>query len=144
MADLVFHLNVGDRLAYACRLLRKAYLKGARPLVLVDAPALDALDRALWLMGQGDFVPHARAADPAIVRRHSPILIGTQVVDGFAADVLVNVGGGFPEAAERFDRIIEIVGSEPQDRQGARERWKRYKSDGFEPRAHDLAETRDS
>lgn len=144
MADVVFHLNVGDRLAYVCRLLRKAYLKGARLQVLVDAPSLDALDRALWLMGQGDFVPHAGAADPPTVRRYSPILIGTQVVDGFAAEALVNLSGGFPAAAGRFDRIIEIVGGDPQDRQVARERWKRYKAEGFEPRAHDLAETRDS
>ena len=66
------------------------------------------------------------------------------MVDGFSADVLVNLSGGFPAAAERFDRIIEIVGSDPQDRQGARERWKQYKAEGFEPSAHDLAETRDS
>lgn len=144
MADVAFHLNVGDRSAYACRLLRKAYLRGARLLVLVDAPSVDGLDRALWLMGQGDFVPHARATDPATVRRHSPILIGTQSVDGFAADVLVNLGASFPAAADRFDRIIEIVGSESQDRQGARERWKQYKAQGLEPRAHDLTETRDS
>jgi DNA polymerase III subunit chi len=142
VTDVAFHFNVGERSNYACRLLRKAYLKGSRLLVRVDVPDLHSLDQALWVMGAGDFVPHARDSDPVEVRRHSPILIASQEAEGFAADVLVNLGADVPGGADRFDRVIEIVGSEPQERQAARQRWKRYQAMGLEPRALDLTEPR--
>ena len=36
-AEVAFHFNAPDRVGYACRLLRKAYLKGARLWVRVPA-----------------------------------------------------------------------------------------------------------
>lgn len=144
MTEVAFHLNVGDKRAYACRLLRKAYLKGSRLLVLGDEPTLDALDLALWLMGQGEFVPHARGSDPAHVLRHSPILLSARETDGFAADVLVNMGSAMPAEVGRFDRVIELVGGGTEDRQGARERWRQYKAAGLEPLSHDLAAVQDN
>jgi hypothetical protein len=33
MTEIAFHFNVPDKLAYSCRLLRKAYLSGARVVV---------------------------------------------------------------------------------------------------------------
>lgn len=140
MTDVAFHLHVGDRAAYACRMLRKAYLKGARLLVLTDSEELDRLDRALWLMAPGEFVPHARESDSPWVLRYSPILMATQEVGGFPANVLVNLGAAPPSLPGRFDRVIEIVGNGADDRQMARERWRYYKAAGFEPHAHDLAQ----
>ena len=140
MTDVAFHLHVGDRAVYACRLLRKAYLKGARLLVLTDSEELDRLDRALWLVAPGEFVPHARESDSLWVLRHSPILMATQEIDGFTADVLVNLSAVPPSLPGRFERVIEIVGNGTDDRQTARERWKYYKAAGFEPHAHDLAQ----
>ena len=46
MTEIIFHVNVPDKLAYSCRLLRKAYLSGARvsvtaePDVLAERPFL--------------------------------------------------------------------------------------------------------
>lgn len=144
MTEVAFHLNVGDKRAYACRLLRKAYLKGSRLLVLGDEPTIDALDQALWLVGQGEFVPHARDSDPAFVLRHSPILLSARETSGFAAEVLVNLGSAVPAAAERYERVIELVSGGADDRQGARDRWRQYKSVGLEPVSHDLAGSRDT
>jgi DNA polymerase-3 subunit chi len=141
MTDVAFHLNVGDRSVYACRLLRKAYLKGARLLVLADPGAIDGIDRALWLMGPGEFVPHARQGDLQSVVARSPILITDSDVGEFPAEVLVNLSAVLPQAPARFQRVIEIVGSGTEDKQMARERWKYYKSAGLEPQAHDLTET---
>lgn len=143
MTEVAFHLNVGDKREYACRLLRKAYLKGSRLLVLGDEPTIDALDQALWLMGQGEFVPHARDSDPVHVLRHSPILLSASDSDGFPAKVLVNMGHVIPTAVDRFDRVIELVSGGGDDRQEARERWRHYKAVGLEPLSHDLAGSRD-
>ncbi len=52
------------RLAFACRLIEKAYLRDMRVLVvndtLTDAQAIDEL---LWTFGEHSFVPHAICAD---------------------------------------------------------------------------------
>lgn len=144
MTEVAFHLNVGDKNAYACRLLRKAYLKGSRLLVVGEEHTIEVLDRALWLMGHGEFVPHARGSDPAHVLRHSPIVLGTCETGGFDAVVLVNMGRAIPASVERFERVIELVGDGTDDRQEARERWRQYKAAGLEPLSHDLAGSRDA
>jgi DNA polymerase III subunit chi len=48
MTDIAFHVNVPDRLAYACRLLRKAVRRNARVVVAGPAPLLGQLDRQLF------------------------------------------------------------------------------------------------
>ncbi|GLS12872.1 MULTISPECIES: DNA polymerase III subunit chi [Hydrogenophaga] len=140
MSEVAFHFNAPERVAYACRLLRKAYLKGARVLVWIHEAELPTLDTALWTFAQGEFVAHARARDPEPVRRHAPILL-TDDPDGvpFEADVLVNLAGSWTDGFTRFGRVIEVVTQDPQDRAGARERWMRYRQQGFEPLRHDLA-----
>ena len=137
MTEVSFHLNVPDADAYVCRLLRKAYAKGARVRVVADEEQLVSLDRALWLMGQGDFVPHARSSAPAHVRKHTPILLGAS--DHGAEGVLVNLSPRMPENAAAFDRIIEVVGVQEAAREQARVRWKQYRNAGFTPQAVDLS-----
>ena len=59
MTEIAFHVNVPDRLAYACRLLRKAVRQGARVAVTAPPATLRGLDRALWTFEPTEFVPHA-------------------------------------------------------------------------------------
>lgn len=142
MTEVAFHLNVPDIGSYTCRLLRKAYLKGARVQVLADAAQIDALDRGLWLMGQGEFVPHATSASSSRVRQRSPIVLGVERPE--AAEVLVNLSSRMPEDAHAFGRVIEIVGSAEADRLQARQRWKQYRDGGLTPVAIDLAASREA
>ncbi|MGM9428597.1 DNA polymerase III subunit chi [Hydrogenophaga sp. MI9] len=137
MTEVSFHLNVPDADAYVCRLLRKAYAKGARVWVVADESRLGALDRALWLMGQGDFVPHARSSAPSHVRQHTPILLGDSDVGG--EGVLVNLSTRMPENPAAFERVIEVVGTQETAREQARARWKQYRNAGFAPQAVDLS-----
>lgn len=139
MTEVAFHLNVGDRTAYLCRLLRKAYLKGSRVHVLGDVPALDPLDRALWLMAPGEFVPHARAGSAEHVRSRSPIVLGAQEPEWARVDVLINLSDKALCGIGAVPRIIEVVGSEPGGREKGRERWRLYRQAGVEPTAHDLS-----
>ena len=49
MSRVDFHSNVPDKLAYACRLARKAYMAGNKVVVLAqDSAQLDALNTAMW------------------------------------------------------------------------------------------------
>lgn len=59
MTEVAFHFNAPDKLGYACRLLRKAYLRGARVMVLVEERERAALDVALWTIADGEFIPTA-------------------------------------------------------------------------------------
>ena len=53
-----FHTNVGDPLAYACRLARKAYMTGRPVVILAEPKRLAAFDEQLWIFEQIEFVPH--------------------------------------------------------------------------------------
>lgn len=57
MTEIAFHFNAPEKVAYAGRLLRKAYLKGARLLVVAKPPDAAALDQLLWTMAATEFVP---------------------------------------------------------------------------------------
>ena len=53
--------------------------------------------------------------------------------------MLVNLGAAVPEGFERFERLIEVVTVEDEDRQRARQRWKHYADRGYAITRHDLA-----
>ena len=120
MAEVAFHFNAPDKAAYACRLLRKAYLKGARVAVLAPREQLDTLDRGLWLLAQGEFVPHCIGADAEATRRHSPIHLLERLDERAPTQVLVNLTDAVPADYSRFERVIEVVDLDDEDRALAR------------------------
>lgn len=138
MTEVAFHFNAPDKLSYACRLLRKAYLRGARVVALVDERDRGALDAALWTAVVGDFIPHSGPSDPPHVQARSPIHVASETSAHNGATVLVNLRADIPAGYERFARVIEVVTGDENDRSLARERWKHYKAQGIEPQRHDL------
>lgn len=141
MTEVAFHFNAPDKQSYACRLLRKGYLRGARLVVRTDAQWLSSLDTALWTFAQGEFIPHACEGDDPMVLQRSPIQIYSEIpvmLDASEAMVLVNLCSSMPPGYERFGRVIEVVTQEENERLQARERWKAYKQDGIELVRHDL------
>lgn len=138
MTEVAFHFNAPDKLSYACRLLRKAYLRGARVVALVEEEDRGALDAALWTTVVGEFIPHSGPNDPSHVQARSPIHVASQVSAHNGATVLVNLRTDMPAGYERFARVIEVVTGDEADRGQARERWKQYKAQGIEPQRHDL------
>jgi DNA polymerase-3 subunit chi len=142
MTEVSFHFNAPDRLGHACRLLRKAYSKGVRMLVLVEPHELTALDAALWQRSTHDFLPHSTDQDPAHVRAHSPIQLCSGPVSPSgprgASVVLLNLRHEMPADFLTFSKVIEVVTQGDDDRQQARERWRLYRQSGIEPLRHDL------
>lgn len=139
MTEVTFHFNAPEKVAYASRLLRKAYIKGARLLVLARPQDAAALDQLLWTMAAVEFVPHCTDPAPPGVRAASPILITHGAVpQDFAADVLLNLADEMSADYHRFKRVIEVVSTDEPDRQRARARWRQYKAAGLEPQRHDL------
>nr|WP_145551981.1 DNA polymerase III subunit chi [Variovorax boronicumulans] len=139
MTEIAFHFNAPDKLAYACRLLRKAVTGGARAVVSGPDDMLARLDQQLWTFSPLDFVPHALlGTSPARVLGASPVVLAVDVLQAPALPVLVNLGGLVPAGFERFERLIEVVSNGEEDRSLARGRWKHYVARGYAIVRHDL------
>lgn len=145
MPEIAFHADLADRTGYACRLLRKAMRHGARVRVVGEAAEIDRLDVALWTFEAQDFVPHVRLREglsPATLR--APIWLQESGQPWPSAlpgpDVVVNLGPQPVSDAGAAPRIIELVGSEPSQRQAGRERWRHYQAAGMSPAAVSAAQ----
>jgi DNA polymerase-3 subunit chi len=140
MTEVAFHFNVPDKLAYACRLLRKARGGGSRLVVTGEAAQLRALDTDLWTFSALDFIPHCytAVADPQLVEA-SPVVLADSARATPHHDVLVNLGEAVPDGFERFERLIEVVSQDEDDRQVARRRWKHYADRGYAIKRHEVA-----
>ena len=141
MTDIAFHFNAPDKLAYACRLLRKAVASGAKVVVTGEGATLQALDTLLWTFSALEFVPHCRAGSPAEQLAVSPVVLAAQVEGGPVLphhQVLLNLGAHIAAGFERFERVIEVVTLDEHDRQNARQRWKQYTDSGYSITRHDL------
>ncbi len=138
MTEVAFHFNAPDRMAYICRLLRKAVGNGAKVVVNGDAKTLQQLDVALWTFSATDFVPHCQADSDAGVVAASLVILSSTLKSVPHQQVLLNLGQTVPEGFERFERVIEVVGMDDKERQLARGRWKQYTDRGHAITPHDL------
>jgi DNA polymerase III subunit chi len=124
-----FHSGIGDPLAHACRLLRKAHAAGARVVVRGPSPLLDRLDEALWTFDALSFVPHLRlraGTRATAPQRRTPLWLVDTVDAVDDRDVLVNLGAELAAGWESFGRVIEIVAADTPSSTAARQRWRRY------------------
>lgn len=141
MTEIAFHTHVADPLLYSCRLLRKAYMSGARVVVTAPAEMLTRLDQQLWSFSATDFVPHCHASAEAEVSSRSPIVLAESLEGLTHFGVLVNLGEEVPAGFERFERFIEVVPQQEEGRLAGRKRWKHYQGSGFPLKLHDAAAT---
>ncbi len=140
MTEVEFHVNVADRLQYACRLLRKASRKGVGVAVTGPSVVLNELDRHLWSFDAEEFVPHVRVSAAAAAnssRQRSPVWLVDDPRLGTSLPVLVNLGDDLAEGFESYERLIEIVADLDHERDAARLRWKQYLVRGYTPRKHE-------
>jgi DNA polymerase-3 subunit chi len=138
VTEVAFHFNAPDRVAYACRLLRKAVGSGAQVVVTGLADTLQQLDIALWTFSSIDFVPHCQLRSDAHIVAASPVILTTTTEAVPHCQVLLNLGHLVPDGLAQFQRVIEIVTLDDDERQLARKRWKQYANQGYAITRHDL------
>ncbi len=138
MTLIDFYVNSENRLATLATLSAKALRQRARLFVLTDGQeGTERVDRYLWTQPAIGFLPHCRAADkraaltPIIVDHHTDHLSHEQVLVNFRSDC--------SQVFSRFERLIEIVGLEEEDKSAARARFRFYRDRGYEIRTHDIA-----
>ena len=139
MTEIAFHFNAQDKWGYACRLLRKAVVKGSRVAVTAEPDVLAEFDRGLWAFSPVDFVPHCAVTGDAGMVSASPVVLCEAPELAPHQEVLLNLGAVVPAGFERFDRLIEVVGADEADRLLSRKRWKYYLDRGYTLKRHDLA-----
>lgn len=139
MTTVDFHAGLDDKLAYACRLVRKAWRSGHEVTVTGEPADLARLDQLLWVFEPGEFIPHARlragaAVPPRLAR--TPVWLADRPSEAAARDVLVNLGPAPVGEAAAFTRLIELVGQDAADAAAGRQRWRQLREAGFTPRLH--------
>ncbi|MEH3085798.1 MAG: DNA polymerase III subunit chi [Xylophilus ampelinus] len=141
MTEIAFHFNVPDRLAHACRLVRKAMGQGARLVAVGPQEQLARFDQALWSLAPSEFLAHCGADAPPSVIAASPLLLTADLAAPLPhRDLLLNLGEAVPEGFGQFGRLIEIVPRDGEaERRSARLRWKHYSDRGYPIVRHDLA-----
>ena len=134
MTDVAFHTGIANPLDYACRLLRKAYRSGARVAVHAEPALLDRLDQALWTFEPLEFVPHAvlprDGADAQRVALSPIVLVKGDAAAPAGCRIGVTLAGHPVADVGAFDRLIAIVGIDPDHRDAGRERWREYQRAG--------------
>ena len=138
MTSIDFYHGASDKVQSACRLIGDLHAQGRKVMVYAPAESLaDRLDRQLWVQPATGFLPHCRVG--AALSAETPVIIVGSLDDAAHHDVLINLDGDLPPAFSRFERLLEIVGTDEADRGPARERFKFYRDRGYAIAAHDLS-----
>lgn len=134
-----FHIlekaSMQKSLYFACQLIEKAYTDQRQVYIHTNSrEEAERLDALLWTYRDDSFIPHH-------LYSHTddcppPIQIGfgdssvEKAVD--SQDVLVNLSREIPPFYKQFKHIIEIVFSDSDMQQLARERYRQYRDQGYE------------
>jgi DNA polymerase-3 subunit chi len=69
-------------------------------------------------------------ADSALVAT-TPIVLTSDLDHAPHHQVLLNLGAGVPAQFARFERLLEVVGNEPDELAAGRERYRFYRDRGY-------------
>lgn len=127
------------RLAYACRLIEKAYKLQHRVHVIAgDDESARTLDNLLWTFRQGSFVPHVLWNRRDAPTGSAPVTIATPEQEPPEADLLLNLADEVPACFGRFARVAEVIDGQAACRQAGRQRHRYYRQQGLEPETHEV------
>ena len=124
-----------DPLLLVCELAKRAFESGQRTLILTRSfDQAEQLDEKLWEFDADAFVPHQIAGDgdDAI----TPVLIAAPDSRTPDRPLVINLRDDC--APGLFERVLEVVPADEDQRLGSRKRWTTYKAAGFEVAKHDM------
>jgi DNA polymerase-3 subunit chi len=127
-----YHLQRGDAGEALPRLLEKAVEAGFRVLVRTPSQAeAEALCQRLWTYDAASFLPHGTAADG--FEDEQPIYLTEGAENPNRADLACQLGGAEVAGLAGFRRALDLFdGRDPAQLAAARDRWKRYRTDGHQ------------
>jgi|TARA_B110000438_G_scaffold146277_1_gene140878 DNA polymerase-3 subunit chi len=127
-----------SRQLFACRITEKAY-KMERSITIQAESNKDIcdVDKLLWGFRDDSFVPHhifTGENDDAIKSISVPNNKKQVNID----DILVNLSNSLTENHMEYQRIIEIVINNSEDKENARKRFVAYRKLGYEIKSHTI------
>ena len=138
MTQIDFYFHVESKLQTACALSAKACARGMRVLAFcADAEAGQKFGRLLWTAQAVSFIPHCSPADP--LAAVTPVIVDHEGAHLPHDEVLINLRHDWPPFFGRFQRLIEIVSLDEEDKAHARARFKFYRDRGYAIQNHDLS-----
>jgi DNA polymerase-3 subunit chi len=133
MTRIDFHTNVPDKVAYACRLARKAWAANNRVVLMAEDDAqLAELNAAMWTFSATDFLPHVLAGDA--LAADTPIILTDNdeaELPHTHKELLVNLSRRAPSHIAQFERMIEVISSDEDDAAAGRKRYVAYKQQDY-------------
>lgn len=140
MQQIDFHFHVRNRSLYACKLLKKLYgLKLTAVVWSTDRLLLKRVYDDLWRFDDLAFIPHAWSDAPEASQ--SPIVFGSDLEALPKNKVIVlldeNVPNNWQQALAPYDRVVDIVSTDPEELTHARARYRIYKAAGVTLKAYD-------
>jgi len=126
-----FYRYAEDKLLFACRLAAKAFEQSTRLVVYTpDTQVLGAFDRQLWTFQSTRFVPHVYAG--TALAAETPVILAASGDNLPHHDVLLNLADEWPPFFASFERLLEIVAADEEDKVRARSRYAFYKDRGYD------------
>jgi DNA polymerase-3 subunit chi len=115
---------------FACQLLEKYYAEQNLPILVhtntkAEAERFDAL---LWTYRDDSFLPHQLQN----AESNAPIQIGFGQAPSSPPSLLLNFSSQIPTFYQQCKQIIEIVFTDSNVQQLARQRYKQYRDAGYE------------
>jgi DNA polymerase-3 subunit chi len=112
-------------------LLEKTLERGWKAVVMASSPErVEALTQLLWTYRPESFLPHGNAKDGHAADQ--PIWLTTEDERPNQAEVLFLTDGAVSVNAGTYDRVCEVFdGNDEGIVQAAREKWVKYKAQGF-------------
>jgi DNA polymerase-3 subunit chi len=137
MTQIDFYFNTGDKYRLAAKLGGKALEQSTRMFFFTpDAQATSQMEALLWTFQQTSFLPHCRSLHP--LAAETPLIVDHDSEVLVHDDILLNLCMPHPPFFSRFRRLIELVGTDEEDKAVARQRYKFYRDRGYEIHRHDM------
>jgi len=94
------------------------------------------MDQLLWTFRDQSFIPHELLPNADL--KTTPVIIGWSGDAAEECDVLINLATEIPVFFSRFERLVEIVGKEPAQKQASRDHYRYYQERGYPLTNHKL------
>jgi DNA polymerase-3 subunit chi len=126
-----FYHYAEDKLRFACRLAAKACEQSSRVVVYTpDTDLLGRFDRDLWTFQSTRFVPHVFAGTG--LAAETPVILASSGDNLPHHQVLLNLADEWPPFFSSFERLLEIVAADDEDKAKARSRYAFYRKRGYD------------
>ena len=141
--NVLFHhfesIERKDFLIYVCKLIEKGYKQNINPIFIKTDTQTQAeeLDKLLWTFRQESYIPHTLVDQDS--NNTQPVQIGWIDNEIEDAEAIINLSNGMPDISKHLKKIHEIIVNIDERKEKARERWKKYKSIGFNIKAYKVS-----